>query len=47
MWGVPVGSRMMDLSGLLRGVRSYFLDPGEPEDTADLVEQITSGRYLH
>jgi hypothetical protein len=47
MWGVPVGSRMMDLSGLLRGVRSYFLDPGEPEDTADLVERITSGRYLH
>lgn len=47
MWGVPVGSRMMDLSGLLRGVRSYFLDPGEPEDTADLVEQITSGRYVH
>jgi hypothetical protein len=47
MWGVQVGSRIMDLSGLLRGVRSYFLDPGEPEDTADLVEQITSGRYLH
>src|SRR5262245_32168369 len=47
MWGVPVGARMMDLSELLRGVRSYFLDAGEPEDTADLVEQITSGRYLH
>ncbi len=47
MWGMPIGARMMDLSRLLRGVRSYFLDPGQPEDTADLVEQITSGRYLH
>ena len=47
MWGVPVGARMMDLSRLLRGVRCYLLDPGQPEDTADLVEQITSGRYLH
>jgi hypothetical protein len=47
MWGMPVGARMMDLSRLLRGVRCYLLDPGQPEDTADLVEQITSGRYLH
>ena len=47
MWGIPVGARMMDLSRLLRGVRCYLLDPGQPEDTADLVDQITSGRYLH
>jgi len=47
MWGVPVGARMMDLSGLLRGVRCYVLAPGQPDDTADLVEQITSGRDVH
>ena len=47
MWAVPVGARMMDLSRLLRGVRCYLLDPGQPDDTADLVEQITSGRYVH
>jgi hypothetical protein len=47
MWGVPVGARMMDLSRLLRGVRCYVLDPGQPEATADLVERITSGRYLN
>jgi hypothetical protein len=47
MWGVPVGARVMDLSRLLRGVRCYYLDPGEPDETADLVERITSGRGLH
>jgi len=47
MWGMPVGARMMDLTRLLRGVKCYLLDPGKPEDTADLVEQIMSGRYLH
>lgn len=47
MWGRPVGAVMMDLSRLLRGVRCYVLDPGQPEDTADLVEQVTSGRYMN
>jgi hypothetical protein len=47
MWGVPVGARIMDLSRLLRGVRCYVLDPGQPEETADLVEQIASGRHLN
>jgi hypothetical protein len=47
MWGIPVGARIMDLSRLLRGVRCYVLDPGQPEETADLVEQIASGRYLN
>lgn len=47
MWGVPAGVRMMDLSRLLRGVQCYFLDPGQPEETADLVETIVSGRYLN
>jgi hypothetical protein len=44
---MPVGARMMDLSRLLRGVRCYHLDPGEPDDTADLVERIASRRGLH
>jgi len=43
MWGMPAGARMVDLSRLLRGVRCYFLDPGQPEATAELVEQITVG----
>jgi hypothetical protein len=47
MWGLPIGARMMDLSRLLRGVRCYYLDPGEPDETAELVEQITSRRGLH
>lgn len=46
MWGRSAGAVMMDLSRLLRGVRCYVLEPGQPEDTADLIEQIVSGRYL-
>ena len=47
MWGMSVGARMMDLSRLLRGVRCYHLDLGEPDGTADLVERITNRRGLH
>lgn len=47
MWGMPLGARIMDMTRLLRGVRCYLLDPGQPEDTADLVEQIAIGRYLN
>jgi hypothetical protein len=47
MWGMPTGARMMDLSRLLRGVRCYHLDPGDPDETADLVEQVASRRGLH
>jgi hypothetical protein len=47
MWGIPPGARMIDLSRLMRGVPCYFLDPGGPDDTADLVEKITSRRDLH
>jgi hypothetical protein len=47
MWGTSVGARLLDLSRLLYGTKCYVLDPGQPEDTADLVEQITSGRYVN
>lgn len=47
MWGMPTGVRMIDRSRMLRGVRCYVLDPGQPEATADLVERITSRRYLN
>lgn len=47
MWGMPAGARMMDLGRLLRGVKCYVLDPGQPEDTADLIERITTGRDLN
>jgi hypothetical protein len=43
MWGMPAGARMVDLSRLLQGVGCYFLDPAQPEATAELVEQITVG----
>ena len=44
MWGVPAGARILDLSRLMRGVRCYYLHPGPPEDTAELVEQVVRGR---
>jgi hypothetical protein len=47
MWGMPAGVRMFDLSRMLRGVRCYILDPGQPEATADLVERTTRRRYLN
>jgi hypothetical protein len=47
MWGMPAGARIIDMTRLLRGVRCFVLDLGRPEDTADLVERIVSGRYLH
>jgi len=43
MWGMPAGARIVDLSRLLQGVRCYFLDPAQPEATAELVEQIIVG----
>jgi hypothetical protein len=46
MWGKAAGARMMDLTRLLRGVSCYFVHPGQPEQTADLVEEIVSGRFV-
>jgi hypothetical protein len=47
MWGVPIGVRILNLSRMLRGVRCYILDPGQPEATADLIERLTRRRYLN
>lgn len=47
MWSMPTGIRIINLSRMLRGVRCYVLDPGQPEATADLVERITRRRYLN
>ena len=43
MWGVPAVTRMMDLARLAGRAKCYFLDLGEPDDTADLIEQIVRG----
>jgi hypothetical protein len=43
MWGVPAVSRMMDLAKLAGRANCYFLDLGEPDVTADLIEQIVLG----
>jgi hypothetical protein len=47
MWGASAGARLMDVSRLLKGVKCYFLDPGSPEETADLIEKIAMGRQLN
>ena len=47
MWGVPVGSRMLDLTRMLRGIRCYFLAPGPPDETAELIERLATGAQLH
>jgi hypothetical protein len=43
MWGVAAGVRIMDVSRLLRQVECYWLDVGDPDETADLVERIAHG----
>jgi hypothetical protein len=43
MWGAPAVVRMMDLAKLVGRAKCYFLDPGEPDDTADLIERIVRG----
>jgi hypothetical protein len=47
MWGVSAGARIMDVTRLLRGTTCCFLEAGPPEETADMVENIASGRALH
>jgi hypothetical protein len=47
MWGRPVGAVIMNVSRLLRGTSCYYLDPGPPEETADLVEQVVRGRSVN
>jgi hypothetical protein len=43
MWGASAGGVIMDVSRLLKGTKCYFLDPGSPEPTADLIEKIARG----
>src|SRR5215471_250287 len=43
MWGVPTGLRMLQISRMLREVRCYYLNPGSPDETAELLEQIAKG----
>jgi hypothetical protein len=43
MWGMPTGLRMLQMSRVLSEVRCYHLDPGSPDETADLLERIAEG----
>jgi hypothetical protein len=43
MWGVPTGLRMLQMSRVLSEVRCFQLDPGSPDETADLLERIAKG----
>jgi hypothetical protein len=43
MWGVPTGLRMLQMSRVLSKVRCYHLDPGSPDETADLLERVARG----
>lgn len=40
MWGVPAGMRVLRLGRLMRDIRCYYLDPGSPDETADLLEHL-------
>ncbi|MEP6571795.1 MAG: hypothetical protein ABJD11_03835 [Gemmatimonadota bacterium] len=42
-WGMPRGLLTVRLLKLLSGVRCHFLDAGDPEATADLVQGILEG----
>jgi hypothetical protein len=47
MWGRSAGTAIMRVSRLLRGTNCYYLDPGPPDETAELIEQVVSGRSLN
>lgn len=40
LWGVAPGSQLMALLALFTQLRCYFLDLGEPDATADLLESL-------
>lgn len=40
LWGVPGGMRMLQLSRLMKEVSCYHLDPGSPDETAELLESL-------
>jgi hypothetical protein len=43
MWGVAAAARMMDIARLAKRTKCYYLELGEPDPTADLIEQIVLG----
>jgi hypothetical protein len=43
MWDVPAAARMMDIARLAGRTKCYYLKLGEPDPTADLIEQIVLG----
>jgi hypothetical protein len=46
MWGKSAGTAIMGVSRLLHGTSCYYLDPGPPDETAELIEHVVSGRSL-
>jgi hypothetical protein len=45
LWDVPPARRVMDLLALLSRVKCFFLDPGEPDETAELIEKTVSAPW--
>ena len=45
MWDRSAGAVMMALGRLLRGTSCYHLDPGSPEETADLIEHVVRSSH--
>jgi hypothetical protein len=41
---VAPGRRLVHFAGLVSGVRSFRLDPGDPEETADRIEETLEHR---
>lgn len=39
MWGVPVAIRMLQIARLMERVACFSLSPGQPDETAELVER--------
>jgi hypothetical protein len=47
MWGRSAGTAIMGVSRLLQGTSCYYLDPGPPDETAELIERVVSARSLN
>lgn len=39
LWGIPPALRLMHLLQLLSGVRCFLMDPGDPDESAELIER--------
>ena len=46
LWGVSPGLQLMEFLTLFSRVQCYFLDVGEPEATADLIEETAEGLWV-